>query len=177
MKRLLLFAGPALLVVIGLVLVVSHALAGQAAARSDGWKQARGTIERVGRGKGQRLLDVSYRYVFGGREYRSERVTYGSLSKKDLPSRLRRYRAGRTVLIYVNPANPSEAVLELGRRPAQWPSITGGLAMFAGIVLSLGFWRIQIGNPQRKKIKKTARPMSRLKPPPAIKRPPPPPEE
>jgi hypothetical protein len=81
------------------------------------------------------------------------------------------------VLIYVNPANPSEAVLELGRRPPQWPSVTGGLAMFAGIALSFGFWRLGTGRPQRKKVKKPSRPLARLKPPPPIKRPPPPPED
>jgi len=168
MKKAVIFVVPAIVVIAGLALIANYLIAGKSASRSNQWTQTRATIEKIAAGTSE-PLDVVYRYQFEGREYRSTRVTLGQLSKSDVPSRLQRYQAGRTVLIYVNPANPGEAVLELSRHPSNWPLLAGWSFVYLGIAAGIVVWWRNKRRP-KKRIRRPARPMSRLKPPPPIKR-------
>jgi hypothetical protein len=139
LKKAAVFAVPAVLVIVGLAFLVNFNLAVQSAARSNGWNQARGTIESVAE-KAPELLKVTVRYDVAGHEYRSDRVTLGTLRKEDVPPRLQRYQVGRTVLIYVNPQNPAEAVLELGHFPAKTPMWTGWVLIYLGAAIGFVLW-------------------------------------
>ncbi|MEW6111716.1 MAG: DUF3592 domain-containing protein [Thermodesulfobacteriota bacterium] len=88
--------------------------------------------------------DIAYRYVIDGIEYESSSVSPGisetsfrSLARK----RAARYPEGADVIVYVNPASPSDALLE-----TQIPQIgllaffVGGLLMVAVGVVQLAGW-------------------------------------
>jgi uncharacterized protein DUF3592 len=172
MKKAVMFLVPAILVAIGIALIASYKVDATAAARSDGWTQARGTIEKIAEGTERNPIDVTFRYEFSGREYRANQVTLGKLTKKDVPSRLAHYTVGRTVLIYVNPANPSEAVLELGKHPARGPLVAGSNLIYLGIAVAVVLWW-RGRQRTRRRVRRPGQPMSRPKPP---KPPPPPPK-
>lgn len=60
---------------------------------------------------------VRYAYTYGGREFRSERVRSLEVSmnwRSPAGNDLERYPAGKVVTVYVNPIDPSSAVLEPG---------------------------------------------------------------
>jgi hypothetical protein len=62
-------------------------------------------------------VDVLYRYTFAGREYRSERYDAVGGSSSGYSGKARivaRYPAGAQTTCYVNPENPSEALLKPG---------------------------------------------------------------
>jgi hypothetical protein len=163
MKKAVTFVVPAILVLFGLTLMASYLLAVKSASRSNQWTQTRATIEKVAAGTSE-PLDVIYRYEVAGHEYRSTLVTLGTISKSDVPSRLQRYTVGRTVLIYVNPTNPAEAVLELGQHPGNWRLLAGWFFIYLGIATAIVLWWRNKRSLQ-KRVRRPGRPMSRLKPP------------
>lgn len=62
--------------------------------------------------------EVTYEYEFGGRTYRSDRLTIApareGLRRSKAEAEARRYREGAQATCHVNAEDPSEAVLELG---------------------------------------------------------------
>lgn len=66
---------------------------------------------------------VRYRYEVGGREYRGDRLRFGSMfGSSDLgaQSDVLDYRPGRTVQVAYNPDDPSDSVLEPGAPAVLW---------------------------------------------------------
>lgn len=62
-------------------------------------------------------VDVNYAYRFEGREYRSNRYQFvrGSSSGREAKAKVvAKYRKGSETICFVNPKNPSEAVLDRG---------------------------------------------------------------
>lgn len=163
MKKVVLFLAPAIIIAIGIAMIVSYKLDASAVSRSDGWNQERGTIEKISAGTVQ-PIDVTFRYEVGGREYRSSRVSLGTLEQSDVPARLKRYTVGRKVLVYVNPANPAEAVLELAKHPARGPLLLGWNIIYLGVAVAIVLWWRSKPR-KRKRVRRPGRPMSRLKPP------------
>lgn len=178
MKRALLFGGvPA---IAGIALIVIWAMADKAATRGNDWTQVLATIESAKVQPG--AVDIAYRYESGGRPYRNPA---GHLTIRDGSKPDARYAAGRQILAYVNPATPSESILEPAPRPSSVNIIAGIVLIIIG--LPLGFYFLREKQPQfrgrRKPVRKmtkpgtpskpsnpgkpVSKPSSRLKPPPS----------
>ncbi len=151
----------------GIACLAGLALANKAASRTDQWTQVVATIERAGLRPG--AVELTYRYDVAGSHQRKAAGTLGIRDESDGSALLERYGAGRPVLIYVNPSDPSQSVLEHPRRPSPWPIYPGVFLLIFGMALGIFFWRQQ----SRRSVvqpRKPSRPMSRLRPPPSIKR-------
>jgi hypothetical protein len=150
----------AALVIAGIAAIVAVNVARRKAARSNDWIQTRATLERLDDG------NVAYRYDAGGGTHRSVAPR--------VPRAI--YRMGRPVLVYVNPANPAESLLQHPPIPPVWPAVVGAMAILVGA--ALGVWAWQEGKVKRVPGMKTSKvsgdttsrrkapPMSRLKAPP-----------
>ena len=82
--------------------------------------------------------DVAYRYDFGGRSYKSAKVSHvksSSSSSAEAETTAARYAPGRRVRVFVNPSDPSDAVLET--------SAGGGPVL--GIVFGVIFMLVGVG--------------------------------
>ncbi|HYC88050.1 MAG TPA: DUF3592 domain-containing protein [Thermoanaerobaculia bacterium] len=153
----------AALALAGIAAIVSSTAAQRNASRANDWDQKRGTVERV------EGANVAYRYEAGGATQRGS-----------APARPRvTYTAGRPVLVYVNPANPAESLLELPPLPPTWPLAAGSVLLLVAAVLA--FFALQegrktvaaakpapskVGGDTTERRRAAAPPMSRLKPPP-----------
>jgi len=158
------FALPAALVLAGIAAIVFVLVGHASASRADRWSQVRATIERVD------ATGVTYRYDTAAGPQRSVGTGVGT------------YSAGGQVLVYVNPADPRESLLQLPARPPIWPALAGGLAILFGV--ALGVYVLRMPAMQRVPIPKKgtgpgngtakgrrpAPPMSRLRPPAPVKR-------
>ena len=150
---------PAALVLAGIAALVGALAAHRSASRADDWLQTRATIERVdGR-------NVTYRYEAGGRAQRGTAVSDQT------------HAAGAPVLVYVDPAEPAQSLLQLPRRPPVWPAFAGALSLLAGLAFGTYFLlherkstKAPAPQQQAKGGRKPAPPLSRLRPPPSIKR-------
>jgi len=84
------------------------------------------------------VLQVTYEYRYGGREYRSENVVGGAADTTNVESEARaviaEYDAGETVTAWVPPAAPNRAFLE----PASDPHSKIGRAGILGGVALVG---------------------------------------
>jgi hypothetical protein len=163
MKKLGMLVG-ALLVVAGIVAIVGVNSARKAADRFNDWSQTNATVDRVDGSM------VTIRYEAGG-------------SNRRVPAEGREgasYRPGESVLVYVNPADPMEAILELPPRPSTWPITAGAVSILVGALL-LGFlWRGGMSKPSTTTRRgpgdatgtrrRPAPPLARLQPPPGVKR-------
>lgn len=72
-------------------------------------------------------MDVLYAYRIGGREYRSNRFDFmafltdsGGRGKEETRTIVSRYRPGSEATCYVDPTDPTEAVLS---RQIEWPAL------------------------------------------------------
>ena len=162
MKRVAVFIFPVTLVIAGIAVIAGFFVATKTATRSDRWTQAIATIERVSEVRPS--AEVLYVYTFRGREHRSAQQ-----------SRFGRFRAGQTVVVYVNPAAPAESILEHGPRPSHWFWIGGTFAILLGATLAAYLARTRStanvrSEPRRKTTVNRPRPMSRLRPPDGIQR-------
>lgn len=143
---------------------------GQASAsRGRDWTQKLGTIDQVA------PEGVTYRYEANERAH----------TMTDKRAQSGRYRQGQRVVIYVNPANPAESLLELGRRPDPWTAAAGAALLLIGA--GLGGYALTLRrsagspasgndtatrtpNPASNAVRGSAPPLSRLRPPPSIPR-------
>lgn len=84
---------------------------------------------------------VVYEYSVSGQQYGSDQVTIGSTW--NYPSEARaaaklKYQTGQRVIVYYNPENPSQAVLESGSTRGAWGTLLIGIVFFiAGVVISV----------------------------------------
>jgi len=87
-------------------------------------------------------VDIFYRYVFNGREYRSNRYEVFSASSSGRRAKaavVKQHPPGSATVCFVNPENPQEAVLKRG---VGW-SVLFGIVPIA--FLLLGLWVLWIG--------------------------------
>jgi hypothetical protein len=165
MKKALSILLPAVPLLLGIAFLAGLAVAQKKASRSDGWTQILATVEKADVRPGG--VDIAYRYEVEGREHRNPSGTLTIRNSADQATLLDRYRPGRMMLAYVNPANPAESILEFPPKPASWPLIAGVVLVIVGVVLAIFSWRQRA---QRQAVKRRPRrptaPMSRLKPPP-----------
>ena len=78
---------------------------------------------------------VSYAYMVGGGRYTCDRITYAALNRSgtaDATAVAERYPAGAPVTVHYNPADPSDAVLEVSITVWCWVAVALGVAVFAG---------------------------------------------
>jgi hypothetical protein len=152
-------------VAVGLAIVDLRARADAAVGRQ--WPQTVATIERATR-------PVTYRFQFDG-------LTYTTTDVHASPAR---YRVGQQVVVYVNPANPAQSLLERRRQP-DWTMlmIAGGSLFLAVAFAAFGFLQSRPryatskrGTGTKTPVPRRHRPMERLRPPPSVPRPPPPEE-
>jgi Protein of unknown function (DUF3592) len=163
----------AVLAVAGITAIVSVTSAQRSASRSDEWTQKRAVVERVDGG------NVTYRYEMGGATHRGT----GPARRGAI------YNTGGPVLVYVNPENAAESLLDLPPRPPAWPAVAGGVALLFALALA-GWAFLQGGGkspgPTQKPrdfsgtgtntrtrrpgtAAKPAKPLARLQPPPPVK--------
>ncbi len=80
-------------------------------------------------------VDVLYEYEIEGRSYRASRHSFvvgSSSGRADKEAVVRRYPPGRKTVCYVNPADPTDAVLERGVPGGLWMAFIPGAFMAAG---------------------------------------------
>lgn len=122
------------------------------AVAAVGWRRAEGQVlgagtlgytGRAGGGHGRTRMvrgAVTYRYVYDGREYVGDRLSFGTpIGLNPALASLAgasRYEAGQAVTVFVDPQDPSRSVL---RRSA--PSSVVFAVMGAGF-LALGAWSL-----------------------------------
>jgi hypothetical protein len=76
------------------------------------------TMDDYANRKARAMRVVAYRSSYGGHEYSSTRVSFSSsTSRKKKHALYARYKDGGTITVFVNPADPSLAVIEPGRPP------------------------------------------------------------
>lgn len=96
-------------------------------------------------------VDIVYSYIYGGREYRSDRYelmggsSSGRASKKRIVAR---YPPGATRTCRVNPDNPSEAILVPGFRAIYLVSLIPGVLGVVGIGILVGALVSRRGGPE-----------------------------
>jgi len=160
MKKAFVVIVPLALLVLGVALIVSSTMANKEASRTSHWTQAAGTIDRVA---GTKSGEASASYELDGREYRNEHLSFRDLREP--------YRTGQSVIVYVNPANPNESVLQHAPLPSPWLVAGGAFSALLGGVLAFYFRRQTTARVRRQPLRrKGGAPMSRLRPPAPIKR-------
>jgi hypothetical protein len=86
---------------------------------------------------------VAYRYTYQGRAYESTRVSFRtSSSRKERTEKHLRYKDAGEILVFVNPDDPSIAVIEPGRPPIHFTLIAFGiLGISTGVVATRVLFR------------------------------------
>jgi hypothetical protein len=155
------------LVIAGAAALVFANMAAREASRANGWAQAAATVERAD------ATSVTYRYEVNGVMQRG--------TNPPRPNAI--YDPKRRILVYVNPANPAESLIDLPPLPPSWPIAAGAIALVVGVLSAIVFWRMPATGRGRPAIHRTAAgdatgkgkrrrkpaPMSRLQPPPPVK--------
>lgn len=153
----------------GAVCLALYVVGQASASRGRDWTQKLGTIDRV------TPEAVTYRYEV---DERAHTVT-------DDRAQSGRYRQGQRVVIYVNPENPADSLLELGRRPNPWTGAAAAVLLLIGA--GVGAYALTLRKtpgpaanasdapartptPPAKGARGSAPPLSRLRPPPSIPR-------
>ena len=129
----------AVLGLIGLLFIVMAVRNRQRAAASAQWPQTQGIVTNVGmktrrESEGDDWYDpqVQYQYGIGEQQYQGNRIAFGSSSTSAharAEEIINRYAVGTPVVVYYNPAQPQQAVLE--------PRATGGNIIF--LIVGLDF--------------------------------------
>ncbi len=141
-----------LLVAIGAIACAGYFYLKDQDARS--WPAVEGVITKSGTriqdspdnsGAPTTIADVRYKFVVAGVEYRNDAISlgqYGSSSASHAVQEAHRYPVGRKVMVYYNPDNPYDSVLE-HKTPWGFIGIFGGLGavlIFIGrVMLKRGF--------------------------------------
>jgi hypothetical protein len=86
---------------------------------------------------------IHYKYRVNDREYVGDKLNFGGESvhsslRGRAESKTRAYPEGKAVQVYVNPQNPSEAVLELDAPGARMLNIIGIVLGVLGVLLCIG---------------------------------------
>jgi hypothetical protein len=87
--------------------------------------------------------DIHYTYQVSGRELKNDRVFFGQLSTSDrqpIFDILLKYEQGDEVIVYYNPDDPVQSVLEPGVHGVTWflPALGTGFAVLGLIFVGIG---------------------------------------
>lgn len=103
------------------------------------------SIKRSERRKAERsntqFLVILYRYQVGDTEYEGDRIqpgTFGLTSGANFRAFSERFPVGKEVTVYVDPSNPTRAVLVTG-----WSFVTTFLCVLGGF-FGFGFWMLYL---------------------------------
>lgn len=109
----------ALLIAFGLLLMGFAGWSARMNAKAADWPEARGRILRSelrlnSESDNGDAVHIEYAYEVAGASYRGNTVTYAGMSndRETKQALVDRYPVGREVTVYVDPAEPSRAVLE-----------------------------------------------------------------
>ena len=135
----------ALLCTIGLGLLVFGAAQVKKGRASVAWPTTEGEImaaEMTGnRGDSTTYgAKIIYAYELGKTGFSGDKVSLGDYSSSNSEHAreiLRRYPIGKKVLVYYNPEDPSEAILEPGIRGITWILLGVGAVLFVAALISL----------------------------------------
>jgi Protein of unknown function (DUF3592) len=136
----------------GLIVLAAHAMVSNAVAGN--WPTTDGTVissrvviadiggggSRGGHGSGSRdvnAAEVRFRYDLNGHHYESEHLSYASNPYP--PELAAKYPTGAVVRVYYNPADPSEAVVDMSSSGVH--TLLLGIAMLAAYACYLWFAR------------------------------------
>src|SRR5690349_831018 len=112
MKKVWLLVSAAL-VIAGAAALVFANMAARDAARANDWSQVRAVVDSAD------ATSVRYHYEVSGA------TQHGA----NPPRRNALYDKGRGILIYVNPANPADSLIDLPPRPPSWPIAAGAVSI------------------------------------------------
>lgn len=86
------------------------------------------------------FASITYKYVVGGKQFISSRLSIGEdLGNDDVAVKLQRYPKGRLVEVFYDPAKPGTAVLERGLPQGCAKAGMYGLALVIGIIAIFGY--------------------------------------
>ena len=130
---------------IGIILIVHFVYLFILSKRSKNWKTTEGVVigskmrEILDEGSSY-YTDIQYRYVIEEEEYCSNRVFYGNNIGKNLPfsskALVNKYVKGKKVIVYYNPRNPNESVLETGVHAVVYRALfTGILFLLLSVIM------------------------------------------
>lgn len=144
MRRIFQIVCCSTLAALGLLVLIYGGLQLRQGLASRSWPRVPGRIisselkQHTGRTKGY-SLEVEYSYAVNGDSFRSRRIRAVEHvdSKPEAEAKLERYRAGREVDAFYNPAHPAVAFLERGVEGVEIlvPVIGLAVAGLAGIAL------------------------------------------
>ncbi len=123
----------------GALLMLSALQDVQRAEDSAGWTPVQAEITRVG-GQKRRWWSTkrwgSYRWELGGQAYEGSEIACCGADWNDLFEETGEKKPGDPVTAWVNPADPTMAVLSTGVRTGCWLSVLAGIALIvAGVVV------------------------------------------
>lgn len=132
----------------GLWFVVHEQCTAQKLRSAVHWPFVWGEIlsSRVKRSGGKRAVyraKIKYRYHVGGVDHESKNIVLGGEvngSEKRADDRVQKYPQGTPQKIYYNPAEPSEACLEIGHEGRVFGTIVGAAGVMMGCVLIFGLY-------------------------------------
>ena len=118
--------------------------ASRRAGESRSWPAVSGTVEstQLLTIEGNTTPLIFYRYAVGGREYRANRLQFGSSSHfflTDAYHQLRGLEAGDPVTVYYDPGEPSRAVLHRGQASNVAATAGWALAILMGLLMVVAF--------------------------------------
>jgi hypothetical protein len=143
--------------VIGIIVIVSTVRSGRKARSSASWPATEGTIVAseisrtvdanrsqlntgVGMDQGIYRPRVEFTYTVAGKEYtgRTFTLSYYSTNKETATEITRRYPVGKSVSVYYNPGDQSEATLETGenRFGSVFMLVLAGFFVSAGLLVT-----------------------------------------
>jgi hypothetical protein len=126
---------PGIFIIAGSVAIHAAARNRSWARESVSWPQVPGTIvQTVVSRNGVRT--VIYQYAAGGRYFRSSRAAFGSVDSLTANRLSERYAPGQPVPVFVNPDDPSVAVLHPGLQGGNWMlPFFGGMGIVVGLLI------------------------------------------
>ncbi len=85
---------------------------------------------------------VEYTYEVNGQDLNSKRLSFGGVvaqqTRDKVQAILQQYPVNSTVLVYYNPANPAEAVIERTTGGAKWALVVGIIVLVIAACIGLG---------------------------------------
>lgn len=136
-----------LLVIVGIVKLVQ-------AGASSSWPAVKGTVVsckvekssssgkgrhgRKGRSTSRYYANLRYEYAVEGKQHVGEKISFGTVggTMAKAQENAKRYAEGSQVDVYYNPSDPSEAVMETGRKGSIY-TFSGVGALFT--LIGIGF--------------------------------------
>ena len=121
---------------IGIILIIHFVYIFILSKKSTKWRITEGKIissemNEILDGGSSYYADIQYKYTIGEEEYFSDRIFYGNNIGKNLPfsskTLVNKYVKEKKVIVYYNPRNPNESVLETGVHAVVYRALFSGI--------------------------------------------------